>query len=89
MLDAISYLGNVSRRLDSEKVTSCGLTPRQLGRTIGFDELPVHYGCRIVDRIRLGTHLMLLGAVEDILVRPDVTPDAPLEWCPWAGSLAP
>jgi flavin reductase (DIM6/NTAB) family NADH-FMN oxidoreductase RutF len=89
VLDAISYLGNVSRRLDSEKVTSCGLTGRQLGRTIGFDELPVHYGCRIVDRIRLGTHLMLLGAVEDILVRPDVTPDAPLEWCPWAGSLAP
>jgi flavin reductase (DIM6/NTAB) family NADH-FMN oxidoreductase RutF len=89
VLDAISYLGNVSRRLDSEKVASCGLTPRQLGSTIGFDELPVHYGCRIVDRIRLGTHLMLLGVVEDILVRPDVTPDTPLEWCPWAGSQAP
>ena len=89
MLEAITYLGNVSRRLDSDKVTSCGLTPRQLGSTIGFDELPVHYGCRIVDRIRLGTHLMLLGTVEDVLVRPDVTPDTPLEWCPWAGRMAP
>ena len=64
-------------------------TPRQLGTTIGFDELPVHYGCRIVDRTRLGTHLMLLGIVEDLLVRPDVTPDTPLEWCPWAGRMAP
>jgi flavin reductase (DIM6/NTAB) family NADH-FMN oxidoreductase RutF len=89
VLEAITYLGNVSRRLDSDKVTSCGLTPRQLGSTIGFDELPVHYGCRIVDRIRLGTHLMLLGTVEDVLVRSDVTPDTPLEWCPWAGRMAP
>jgi flavin reductase (DIM6/NTAB) family NADH-FMN oxidoreductase RutF len=89
VLDAIAYLGNVSRRLDAEKVASCGLTPRQLGTTVGFDELPVHYGCRIVDRIRLGTHLMLLGTVEDVLVRPDVTPDSPLEWCPWAGRMAP
>jgi flavin reductase (DIM6/NTAB) family NADH-FMN oxidoreductase RutF len=89
VLDAIAYLGNVSRRLDSDKVASCGLTPRQLGSTIGFDELPVHYGCKIVDRLRLGTHLMMLATVEDILVRPDVTPDTPLEWCPWAGNLAP
>ncbi len=89
VLDAISYLGNVSRRLDAEKVEGCGLTPRQLGSTVGFDELPVHYGCKIVDRVRLGTHLMVLGTVQDILVRPDATTDAPLEWCPWAGSLAP
>ena len=76
-------------QFDAEKVASCGLTPRQLGTTIGFDELPVHYGCRIVDRIRLGTHIMLLGTVEDVFVRPDVTPDSPLEWCPWAGRMAP
>lgn len=85
VLDAITYLGNVSRRTDAEKVAHCGLTPRPLGKTIGFDELPVHYGCRIVDRTPLGTHLMLLGEVEEVLVRPDLTPEAPLEWCPWAG----
>jgi flavin reductase (DIM6/NTAB) family NADH-FMN oxidoreductase RutF len=89
VLEAIVYLGSVSRRADAHKMACCGLTPRQLGRTIGFDELPVHFGCRIVDRVRLGTHLMLFGEVEDVMVRPDVTPDTPLEWCPWAGRMAP
>jgi flavin reductase (DIM6/NTAB) family NADH-FMN oxidoreductase RutF len=89
VLDAIAYLGNVSRRADADKVACCGLTPRRLGNTIGFDELPVHYSCRIVDRMRLGTHMMLLGEVEEVMVRPDVTPEQPLEWCPWAGRTAP
>ncbi len=89
VLDAIVYLGSVSRRTDVHKIACCGLTPRQFGSTIGFDELPVHFGCRIVDRVRLGTHLMLFGEVEDVMVRPDVTPDTPLEWCPWAGRMAP
>jgi flavin reductase (DIM6/NTAB) family NADH-FMN oxidoreductase RutF len=89
VLDAIAYLGNVSRRVDADKVACCGLTPHELGNTIGFDELPVHYSCRIVDRIRLGTHMMLLGEVEEVMVRPDVTPESPLEWCPWAGRTAP
>jgi flavin reductase (DIM6/NTAB) family NADH-FMN oxidoreductase RutF len=89
VLDAITYLGNVSRRLDADKVASCGLTVRRLGATIGFDELPAHYGCRIVERIRLGTHLMIIGEVEELLVRPELAPDRPLEWCPWAGQLPP
>jgi flavin reductase (DIM6/NTAB) family NADH-FMN oxidoreductase RutF len=89
VLDAISYLGNVSRRLDSEKIATCGLTPRPLGSTVGFDELPVHYGCKIIARVPLGTHLMLLATVEEIWVRSDVSPASPLEWCPWAGSVSP
>jgi len=32
---------------------------------------------------------MFLGKVENVLVRADLTPDNPLEWCPWAGSLPP
>jgi flavin reductase (DIM6/NTAB) family NADH-FMN oxidoreductase RutF len=89
VVEAIVYLGSVSRRTDVHKIACCGLTPRQLGSTIGFDELPVHFGCKIVDRVRLGTHLMLLGEVENVMVRPDVTPNTPLEWCPWAGRTAP
>ena len=89
VLSAITYLGNVSHRNDSAKVANCGLTMRELGGTVGFAELPVHYDCRIVARVPLGTHCMFLGKVENVLVRADLTPDNPLEWCPWAGSLAP
>jgi hypothetical protein len=32
---------------------------------------------------------MLFGEVEEVMVRPDVTPETPLEWCPWAGASAP
>ena len=89
VLEAISYLGNVSRRQDPEKLQFCGLTPVRYGSTIGFAELPVHYDCRIVERRPLGTHALILGEVENILVRSDVSPENPLEWCPWAGSVAP
>jgi flavin reductase (DIM6/NTAB) family NADH-FMN oxidoreductase RutF len=89
VLDAISYLGSVSRRRDRHKITTCGLTTRRLGNSIGFSEVPVHYDCRITDRLRLGTHMMFLGQVEHVFVRTDVTPTRPLEWCPWAGSIAP
>jgi flavin reductase (DIM6/NTAB) family NADH-FMN oxidoreductase RutF len=89
VLEAISYLGNVSGRQDSAKLSSCGLTPVRYGSAIAFDELPLHYDCRIVDRRRLGTHVLILGQVDAILVRSDLSPDNPLEWCPWAGSTAP
>jgi flavin reductase (DIM6/NTAB) family NADH-FMN oxidoreductase RutF len=89
VLSAITYLGNVSHRDDPAKVANCGLTMRELGGTIGFAELPVHYDCRIVARLRLGTHCMFLGQAEHLLVRADVTSENPIEWCPWAGSLAP
>jgi flavin reductase (DIM6/NTAB) family NADH-FMN oxidoreductase RutF len=62
---------------------------RELGGTIGFAELPVHYDCRIVAQLRLGTHCMFLGQAEHLFVRADVTSENPIEWCPWAGSLAP
>jgi len=88
VLEAIRYLGNVSRPSDPEKVENCGLTPVRLGRSIAFAELPVHYDCRIVERKRLGTHVLILGEVENVFVRRDVTPEDPLEWCPWAGSLS-
>jgi flavin reductase (DIM6/NTAB) family NADH-FMN oxidoreductase RutF len=78
VLEAIGYLGNVSRRLDPDKVACCGLTPRELGSTVGFDEVPVHYSCRIVHRMRLGTHMMVFGEVDEVLVRPEVASETPL-----------
>jgi flavin reductase (DIM6/NTAB) family NADH-FMN oxidoreductase RutF len=89
VLEAIGYLGNVSRPSDPEKVENCGLTPMRLGRSIGFAELPAHYDCRIVDRRRLGTHMLILGEAENVFVHRGVAPDTPLEWCPWAGRMAP
>jgi flavin reductase (DIM6/NTAB) family NADH-FMN oxidoreductase RutF len=38
----------------------------------------------VLDEIRLGTHVMFLGAVKRIRVRADVSAANPLEWCPWA-----
>src|SRR5262249_44737693 len=89
VLSAITYLGNVSHRNDSAKVANCGLTMRELGGTVGFAELPVHYDCRIVARVPLGTHCMFLGKVENVLVRADLTPENPLEGRPWAGRFPP
>jgi flavin reductase (DIM6/NTAB) family NADH-FMN oxidoreductase RutF len=89
VLEAIRYLGNVTRSCDPQKVDNCGLTPVRLGKTFGFAELPVHYDCRIVARQRLGTHMLILGEVENVFVRNDVSAENPLEWCPWAGSTRP
>jgi len=88
VLEAIRYLGNISRPSDPGKVENCGLTALRMGNTIGFAELPVHYDCRIVERRRLGTHILILGEVENVFVHRDVTPDCALEWCPWAGSMS-
>jgi flavin reductase (DIM6/NTAB) family NADH-FMN oxidoreductase RutF len=45
--------------------------------------LPVFYECKVVGHQRLGTHIILFGEVQRIRVREDVTPENPLEWCPW------
>ncbi len=89
VLAAIRYLGNVSWHDDPAKLENCGLTAIPLGRSLGFRELPIHFDCRIVDEIRLGTHSMFMGQVERIFVRTDLTHETPLEWCPIAGSVPP
>lgn len=88
VLEAIRYLGNISRSDDPRKVDNCGLRPTRMGGSVGLAELPIHYDCRIVGRQRLGTHVLILGEIENVFVRRDVTPENPLEWCPWAGSVS-
>ncbi len=89
VLDAIAYLGNISLRDDPLKAKCSGLTPIELENGFCFAELPVHFDCRVVDEVRLGTHSMFLGEVEQIRVDNFLSPDSPLEWCPWAGQIAP
>lgn len=80
----ITYSGNVSLRDDPDKLAHSGFaaddedgSPRLLG-------FPVHFSCRLVDRVRLGTHWMLLGEATSVVVDPSVTAANPLTWSPWA-----
>jgi flavin reductase (DIM6/NTAB) family NADH-FMN oxidoreductase RutF len=85
VLAAIRYAGNTSYADDPDKVARAGLhaKPSPCGPVLA--ELPIHFDCRIVDEIALGTHIMFLGEVQRILVRRDVSPNNPLDWYPWAG----
>lgn len=81
---AIKYAGNVSMQTAGDKVARTGLAVGGGGPTPVLTDLPVHFDCEVLDEVRLGTHVMFLGAVRRIRVRADVTPANPLEWCPWA-----
>lgn len=83
VLDAIAYLGNVSYAADRDKIAHSGLHLKDGARTPILAELPIHFDCKVIDKVHLGTHLMFLGEVERVFVRPDVTPENPLAWCPW------
>lgn len=89
VLDAISYLGNISLRDDPGKAHHCGLTVVRHGQSLGFEQLPIHFDCRVSGEIRLGTHAMILGEVEKIYVDEKLQDGAVLEWCPWAGRNSP
>lgn len=89
VMEAIGFLGNVSLRDVHDKAVNCGLTPARFGSTFGFSELPVHFDCRIVRDVPLGTHALMLGEVESIHVDRRLTAASPLEWCPWAGAESP
>ncbi len=87
IINAMKYAGNVSFAQDPDKVANAGLgaLAGEYGPILA--ELPVQFECAIVDEVRLGTHIMFLGEVQRILVRSDVTPENPLDWCPWAAVL--
>jgi flavin reductase (DIM6/NTAB) family NADH-FMN oxidoreductase RutF len=83
ILDAIRYAGNHSYADDPAKVAHSGLTVDRVAPTPRLRELPVHFDCRVVREIRLGTHILFLGEVERVSARRDVL-QTPLQWCPWA-----
>jgi flavin reductase (DIM6/NTAB) family NADH-FMN oxidoreductase RutF len=84
VLDAIRYAGNTSLAKDPQKVARAGLHVEPNDWAPVLSALPVHFDCQVVDEVALGTHIMFLGEVRRIQVRADVTPENPIEWCPWA-----
>jgi flavin reductase (DIM6/NTAB) family NADH-FMN oxidoreductase RutF len=84
VIAAIKYAGNVSMQLADDKVARAGLAVEGGGPAPVLTDLPVHFDCEVLDEVRLGTHVMFLGSVTRIRVRPDVTAANALEWCPWA-----
>lgn len=84
VVKAISYLGNISARDDADKAAHAGLTVLAGESTPVVAQLPLHFDCRVTREITLGTHVLVLGDVERIHVRRDVTADRPVEWRPWA-----
>ena len=84
VIAAIKYAGNVSLQTAGDKVARAGLAVAAGGPAPVLTDLPVHFDCEVLDEVRLGTHVMFLGAVTRIRVRPDVSAANPLEWCPWA-----
>jgi flavin reductase (DIM6/NTAB) family NADH-FMN oxidoreductase RutF len=84
VIEAIKYAGNISMQVAGDKVARSGLAVEAGGPSPVLTHLPVHFDCQVLDEVRLGTHVMFLGAVTRIRVRPDVSPANPLEWCPWA-----
>jgi flavin reductase (DIM6/NTAB) family NADH-FMN oxidoreductase RutF len=81
---AIKLAGNVSLQTAADKVARTGLAVTPGPAAPVLDDLPVHFDCEVQGELRLGTHVMFLGAVRRLRVRPDLTPANPLEWCPWA-----
>jgi flavin reductase (DIM6/NTAB) family NADH-FMN oxidoreductase RutF len=83
IVDAIKIAGNTSLAADADKVARSGLTVDANAGAPIVRELPIHFDCAVVGEVRLGTHMMFLGEVRRIHVRSGVTPETPLEWCPF------
>lgn len=84
VIAGITYSGNTSLRDDPDKLAHSGFAAADEDgspRLLGF---PVHFSCRLVDKVRLGTHWMLLGEATSVVVDPAVSAANPLSWSPWA-----
>lgn len=84
VLNAIRYAGNISIEDDPYKVANSGLSLSPDCDIPRFNELPVHFDCRIIGNVRLGTHILFFGEVEKIWMRKEVSLTNALHWSPWA-----
>jgi flavin reductase (DIM6/NTAB) family NADH-FMN oxidoreductase RutF len=84
VLDALRYCGSVSITADPNKVEHSGLEalPGPYGPVL--PALPINFACEVLDEVRLGTHVMFLGRVKEIIVRQDVSERNSVTWSPWA-----
>lgn len=85
IVDGIKYAGNNSLAHDKRKFHNSGFNIYRSEYGPVIREAPIHFDCLVTGEIILGTHVMFLGEAKRIRVRADVSPDNPLEWCPWAG----
>ncbi len=80
IVDAIKYAGNISITQDLDKINNAGLEYFEDEYGPVLSALPISYRCKIVDVVRLGTHFLMLGEVQSVIVRDDVTKDNCLKW---------
>lgn len=83
VVNAIKYAGSVSIFDDLNKIAHSGLAVEKGNHAPILSALPIHFDCKVIKEVRLGTHIMFLGEVIRILIRRDITSDNPLEWYPW------
>ena len=72
--DALAYCGSNSGR-DGDKFAACGLTRAELPPlkyAPGIAESPVCLGCRVLGRQELGSHILFLGEIVYLGIRPDL-----------------
>ena len=81
---AIRYSGTTSFANDPDKIANSGLHTSFRPMAPRLTDLPIHFECKLVGEIRMGTHIMFLGEVKSILVRSDLSVNNPMNWCPWA-----
>jgi flavin reductase (DIM6/NTAB) family NADH-FMN oxidoreductase RutF len=84
---AIGYAGNLSMKKDPQKLANSGLFFEDGEWGPVLTDIPIYFGCKVKEEIKLGTHILFLGEVQEIRVRRDVTPDNAMEWCPWVDIL--
>ena len=80
IIDAIKYAGNISVSQDKEKINNAGLEYLKDEYGPVLSALPINYRCKVVDIVRLGTHFLMLGEVQSVIVRDDVTKENCLKW---------
>jgi flavin reductase (DIM6/NTAB) family NADH-FMN oxidoreductase RutF len=83
VLDSLRYAGNTSLRADVDKLVNSGFLHEDGDRVPTLTGLPLFYECEVIGTEHLGTHVMIFGKVTRIRVGADVSPENPLEWCPW------
>lgn len=83
IITAIRYAGNISVTEDPNKLEHTGLIFEDGEYAPILKACPIHFDCKVVDEVKLGTHSMFLGEVRRILVRKGVTADNTISWNPW------
>ncbi len=80
VINGIKYAGNISSAQDKHKIANAGLAFVSEDEGPLLNALPVHFKCKVVEIVRLGTHFLFLGQTESILVREDVSTENKLNW---------